>query len=82
MIADSTNLPKLQVLDLCQNKIGDDGLISLITSQNYPKLVDLRIDTNGIEEKGAQAFSFGCNLNLTKLRVRNNNFKTKGCQFI
>lgn len=54
MIAQSDKLPKLRTLDLCSNKIGDAGFISIIQSENYTKLTDLRIDTNGIEESGAQ----------------------------
>ena len=71
------------MLDLCANKIQDPGFISLIKSTTYPKLFDLRLDTNQIEEAGAQALTFGCSLDkLTSISVRGNTFKTKGCQYV
>ena len=46
MIAESTMLTRLEILDLQNNRIGNDGFFEMVKSQNYPKLVDLRISKN------------------------------------
>lgn len=81
-IAEATKLTKLRVLDLCSNKLKDEGFSFLILSRNFPALIDLRLDTNEIEEAGAQALTHNCNLELRKLTIRSNSFKMKGCQYV
>lgn len=83
MIAKSEYMTRLEVLDLRQNKIGNHGFKELIKTQSFPKLLDLRIDANKVQEAGAKLLTYGCTLdNLTHLTVRGNMFGSKGCQFI
>ena len=47
-IAQSERMPKLEVLDLRKNRIDNAGFKAIINSEQYKKLLDIRIDDNGI----------------------------------
>ena len=43
----------------------------------------MRLDTNKIDETGALALTNGCNfMELRRLSIRSNGFKTAGCQHV
>jgi len=53
IIAKSTGFPMLECLDLRNNKLGDEGFKKLVQTENYPHLVNLKIDMNRLEDSGA-----------------------------
>ncbi len=53
IIAKGTGFPMLHSLDLRNNKLGHEGFRKLVQTENYPFLVNLKIDMNKLEDTGA-----------------------------
>lgn len=53
-------MPKLEVLDLRNNRIGNIGFQELLNSTKFPKLVDFRLDINKIDEAGSKFLTHNC----------------------
>lgn len=63
----------LEVINLCNNRVGNLGFESLVKSKLFPKLRDLRLDMNKVSE--TKQLAYMCHLdNITKLQVRDNKF--------
>ena len=50
------------MLDICINRIGNDGFDKLIKSKNFPSLCDIRLSKNQISEEGAKQLMYSCNI--------------------
>ena len=71
------------MLDLCINRIGNEGFDKIIKSKNYPSILDIKIDMNKITEDGAKQLTYTCNIDsLTSLMIRGNTFGAKGCLYL
>lgn len=53
IIANGNGFPNLESLDIRNNKLGIDGFKKLVQSENYPFLIDLKVDMNKLEDTGA-----------------------------
>jgi uncharacterized protein (TIGR02996 family) len=53
LVADSSHLKKLTILDLCGNRIGDAGAMHIAHSSNLPSLTTLNLADNNISLAGA-----------------------------
>jgi Ran GTPase-activating protein (RanGAP) involved in mRNA processing and transport len=68
------------MLDICINRIGNDGFDKLIKSKNFPSLCDIRLSKNQISEEGAKQLMYSCNIDkISMLGLRGNNFGPRGC---
>ena len=53
IIANGTAFPNLESLDIRNNRLGVDGFRKFVQTENYPNLIDLKVDMNRLEDTGA-----------------------------
>ena len=74
----------LQVLNLCGNKIGDDGITAISQVLQYTGITELYIRGCGITFHGAKSLATALKINhiITKLRIGDNLITVEGAGMI
>ena len=74
----------LEVLNLCGNNIGDDGITAISEALQYTRITALYIRGCGITFSGAKSLATALKINriITKLRIIDNVITVKGANLI